>query len=247
MAATFFALLLCASVARSSSQQLTAAPSNYTVLHDVDFFGYNVRGKKTTTFAACAQTCWDFPDCVAVSWNGPGSAIADSNCNMHCSTAGKRADTGETAAVIRAGKASCPPPPPPRPGPPPPPPGPGPAVPIPAAWVRREREAQMYIAEQQPLVVGNGYVAAMTRTGVMHLAGVFNGDLDKQPVDPTHVSGKEPQRADLPSFWDGFVIESYGGDFASALDVGVSAVYSVGALPGGGSLEARRYAHRSMP
>ena len=103
------------------------------------------------------------------------------------------------------------------------------------------RSADLIATEEE------GYVAAMTRTGVMHLAGVFNGDLDKQPVDPTHVSGKEPQRADLPSFWDGFVIESYGGDFASALDVGVSAVYSVGALPGGGSLEARRYAHRSMP
>ena len=95
----------------------------------------------------------------------------------------------------------------------------------------------MYIAGEEPLVVGNGFVAAMTRTGVMHVAGVFNGDLDL---------GKENVRADIPSFWDNLLIDGYLGDFASALDVGVSAVYSVGALRGGGTLEARRYAHRSM-
>jgi hypothetical protein len=95
----------------------------------------------------------------------------------------------------------------------------------------------MYIANNEPLVVGNGYAAAMTHTGTMFVAGVFNGDLDTQ----------EPVRADIPSFWDGFVIGSYEGDFASALDVGVSAVYSIGKLGGSGSVEARRYAHRSMP
>lgn len=110
----------------------------------------------------------------------------------------------------------------------------------------------------------------MTHTGTMHVAGVvathapppqlsgvflrdffcvaifqFNGDLDK---------GKAPVRADIPSFWDGFEIGSYLGGGASALDVGVSAVYSIGAMAGGpaggdgsATLEARRYAHRSLP
>jgi hypothetical protein len=55
----------------------------------------------------------------------------------------------------------------------------------------------MYIANDEPLVVGNGYVAAMTHTGTMHVAGVFSGDLDR---------GEEPGRADIPSFWDGLVV-----------------------------------------
>ena len=57
----------------------------------------------------------------------------------------------------------------------------------------------------------------------MHLAGVFNGDLD-------HGADLEPVQADIPSFWDGFVIGSYTWDFASAIDVGISAVYFIGAL-----------------
>ena len=121
---------------------------------------------------------------MCVSWNGPESAHANSMCNLHCSVEGKRADKGELAAVIRAGSACGPrpspsPPHPSPPAPPAPPPAPSPpAVPIPPAWLARERGANMYIAGDEPLVVGNGYVAAMTHTGTMYVAGVFNGDLD---------------------------------------------------------------------
>lgn len=212
---------------------LAPDPKNYTVLKDTDFYGFNAGAKRTESFELCAQACWGNAACVAVSWNGPGSKIKDLNCNMHCSTKGKRTDKGEVAAVIRPG-ANCPA----RPPGPPPAPSPGPAVPIPQSWISREQAANMYIAGQEPLVVGNGYVAAMTRTGTMHVAGVFNGNLDL---------GKENVRADIPSFWDNLLVDGYLGDFASALDVGVSVVYSVGALQGGGTLETRRYAHRSMP
>ena len=232
-------LLLLLLLVGAASAQDGPVPKNYTVLHDTDFFGFNDGAKRTDSFALCAEACWQKSSCVAVSWNGPGSAIKDNNCNMHCSTKGKRTDKGETAAVIRSGAGSCPAPPPPRPGPPPKP-KPGPAVPLPLSWTAREKAANMYIAKMQPLVVGNGYIAAMTRTGLMHLAGVFNGNLD-------FGDAQAPVRADIPSFWDSFVVGSYLGDFASALDVGVSVVYSVGALEGGGTLEARRYAHRSMP
>jgi hypothetical protein len=211
-----------------------APPKNYTVLKDTDFYGFNTGAKQTESFELCAEACWGNAACVAVSWNGPDSKIKDMNCNMHCSTKGKRTDKGEVAAVIRSVATGCPAPPP---GPPPPP-GPGPAVPIPQSWTSREQAANMYIAGQEPLVVGNGYVAAMTRTGTMHVAGVFNGNLDL---------GKENVRADIPSFWDNLLVDGYLGDFASALDVGVSVVYAVGALKGGGTLETRRYAHRSMP
>jgi hypothetical protein len=47
----------------------------------------------------------------------------------------------------------------------------------------------------------------------------------------------------IPSFWDGWAVAGYGGDFAAALDVGVSAVYSVGGMGGGATMEARRYVH----
>ena len=58
----------------------------------------------------------------------------------------------------------------------------------------------------------------------------------------------QPVRAAIPSFWDSFVIASYLGDSASALDVGVSAVLTIGKMQGGAAvLEARQYAHRSMP
>ena len=169
---------------------------------------------------------------MCVSWNGPGSKIADNNCNMHCSTLGRRPDRGETAAVIRKGRVQCGPPPPP------PPPPPAPPVPLPAWWLAREAGADMYIAGDEPLLIGNGYAAAMFRTHTMHVAGVFSGDLD---------GGREPVRADMPSFWDGAAVEGYLGDFAEAIDVGSSAVFTVGALRGGGTLETRRYAHRSMP
>ena len=208
------------------------APTNYTVLPNTDFFGFNAGSKITDSFELCAQACWTSPTCVAVSWNGPASKYKDKNCNMHCSAQGKRSDKGEVGAVIRKGAVNCP-----APAPGPPAPTPGPTAPIPQSWAVREQEANMYIAGEEPLVVGNGFVAAMTRTGVMHVAGVFNGDLDL---------GKENVRADIPSFWDNLLIDGYLGDFASALDVGVSAVYSIGALRGGGTLEARRYAHRSM-
>jgi hypothetical protein len=211
-------------------------PKNYTVLNDTDFFGFNAGSKRgCKSFEECAQACWESPSCMCASWNGPDSSIKDLNCNFHCSSEGKRSDKGEVAAVIRTGKTChAPPTPPPSPAPVP--------VSIPEAWIAREQTANMYIANNQPMVVGNGYVAAMTHTNTMYVAGVFNGDL---------TSKQEPVRADIPSFWDGFVIESNNrkipGDFASALDVGISAVYSIGGLPGGGSLETRKYAHRSMP
>ena len=98
---------------------------------------------------------------------------------------GKRSDKGELAAIIRTDTTTCP-----KPPAPPPAPTPGPAVSIPASWNAREQAANMYIANEEPLVVGNGYIAAMTHTGVMHAAGVFNGDLDQ---------GQAPVRADIPS------------------------------------------------
>ena len=101
----------------------------------------------------------------------------------------------------------------------------------------------MYIASQAPIVVGNGCVAAMTRTGVMNVAGVFSGDLDQ---------GKKPVRAAMPSFWDGYAITSLAApyqtlqDYASAIDVGASAVYAIGLLAssGGVSVEARRHVNQ---
>ena len=106
-----------------------------------------------------------------------------------------------------------------------------------AAWVA----VSIAVSVAVPLVVGNGFTAAMTHTGTMHVgacvsinifvvrrnksgrggltntclsctAGVFNGDLDK---------GRAPARADIPSFWDDYEIEGYQGDGAQALDVGV--------------------------
>jgi hypothetical protein len=110
---------------------------------------------------------------------------ADRRCRRPPLPPGKRSDKGELAAIIRTDKTTCP-----KPPVPPPAPTPGPAVSIPASWTAREQAANMYIANEEPLVVGNGYIAAMSHTGVMHAAGVFNGDLDR---------GQAPVRADIPS------------------------------------------------
>ena len=70
-------------------------------------------------------------------------------------------------------------------------------------------------------------------------SGVFTGAL---------TTGRaEPVRAAIPSFWDGYQIGGYGGDYAAGLDVGKSAVYSVGAMPGKASVVARKFAHRGTP
>ena len=123
------------------------------------------------------QACWDAPTCMCVSWNGPDSQYKDLNCNMHCSTSGKRTDKGEVAAVIRPHMTPCK-------GPPPPPP-PAPAVPIPVAWTEREQGANMYIAENEPMVLGNGYVAAMTHTGIMNAVSALHRHTPRG-VDTAH-------------------------------------------------------------
>ena len=79
--------------------QPAPAPKNYTVLQDTDFFGFNAGARKTQTFEECAQLCWESSGCMCVSWNGPQSTIKDLNCNMHCSTKGKRSDKGEVAGA----------------------------------------------------------------------------------------------------------------------------------------------------
>ena len=114
---------------------------------------------------------------MCVSWNGPDSQYKDLNCNMHCSTSGKRTDKGEVAAVIRPHMTPCK-------GPPPPPP-PAPAVPIPVAWTEREQGANMYIAENEPMVLGNGYVAAMTHTGIMNAVSALHRHTPRG-VDTAH-------------------------------------------------------------
>jgi hypothetical protein len=160
-------LLLVAVLCGTRPVLSRASPNNYTILNNTDFFGYNAGSKHAATFEECAEACWAHVSCMAASWNGPNSAIHDLNCNFHCSTAGKRADKGELAAVIRADKTHCPDAPPP----PPPKPKPAPPVPIPPAWIAREQQANMYYdkASAVPLVVGNGFTAAMTHTGTMHV------------------------------------------------------------------------------
>eukprot|EP01079_Euglenida_sp_SAG-EU17-18_P011435 gene11435-2080_t len=232
---------------------------NYTVLNNTDFYGYNVGGVKAATFADCAAQCEANPGCSACSWNGPQSKIHDSNCNLHCSTKGKTEDQGElgpfqagaipSAACVWTRSLGHP--------------AacwqdlllpivPHPALPS-AEWVAREAQANMYIARQQPMVIGNGYIASMTHSGVMYAAGVFNGNLD--------LNKGEPVRATIPSFWDGYTLQGYKcnphlqhptltgscGDYAAAIDTGVSAVYSLGAFPPGASVLTRKYAHRKMP
>ena len=186
-----------------------------------------------------------------VAWRG---RALPQNCNFHCSTAGKGHDHGEVAAVLRPGMAPCKRP---APSPSPSPSPPAPAGPIPADWVAREAASNMYIAENEPMVLGNGFVAAMTHTGIMNVAGVFTGYLPPRIAgEPAGagVAGQsqrpgqiQPQRAAIPSFWDGYEIGGATGDYAAGLDVGVSAVYSIGMLPGRASVVARKYAHRGLP
>lgn len=88
------------------------------------------------------------------------------------------------------------------------------------------------------MVVGNGYIAAMTHSEIMNIAGVFSGDFDQ---------GHEPVRASIPSFWDGYTITGSEGDYAAALDIGRSAVFAIARMSGGGFLRTRRYAHRALP
>lgn len=90
----------------------------WSFLNNTDFYGFNDGAQVVPTMEDCANLCMNKPSCVAASWNGPGSQYHDNNCNLHCSTAGRRTMQGETAVLVRPQGPNCkspPPPPPPTP------------------------------------------------------------------------------------------------------------------------------------
>eukprot|EP00041_Stephanoeca_diplocostata_P022033 m.522676 g.522676 ORF g.522676 m.522676 type:complete len:859 (+) comp21968_c0_seq3:119-2695(+) len=144
--------------------------SDFTFLNNTDFYGFNDGAQVVATMEDCANLCLNKPSCVAASWNGPGSRYHDNNCNLHCSTAGKRTMQGELAVLIRPQGPNCKSPPPPAP---PPPSNPGW---MPGDWQNRFDEGHMLISGpgDKGAQLGNGYAAFFVQGGTEFIAGVFN-------------------------------------------------------------------------
>ena len=129
-------VFLCMAVAGTAPHTL-----QFRVLNNTD-----LRGPPGTQIAVkpggsaddCATQCLAMPRCVAVVWNGPGSQYHDRKCGFKCSAAGRRADPGEQAIIVRPGVDKCAAPP----TPPAPPPVPK-MVPLPGDWEKAVEESQL--------------------------------------------------------------------------------------------------------
>ena len=154
-----------------------AAPTNWTVIPNADWPGNCKHSPYAPGKSAgdCATQCLARSDCVAVSWNAPGSPAADGNCNFKCSSAHQAVLKHEQGVLVRPGSpALCDAPPLPRsfcpPG-------------ISADWKPRCDSAQLAYS---PVLagpaaglmpeVGNGHVASVVGSDTIFAAGLFNGD-----------------------------------------------------------------------
>ena len=137
----------------------------------------------------CAGQCLERADCVAVSWNAPGSPSHDGSCNFKCSSKGQTVLAGEQGVLVRPGSADlCALPPfPPASCPPS----------MSADWKPRCEGAQLAYAGSLSggLVpeVGNGHLATVVGSDTIFAAGLFNGDAKA-------VIAKSTARARVPAY-----------------------------------------------